>query len=237
MNNMIIFYPELFFKKNLADVFNIEMKKINSELKVDLFDSKNQLHYARYEKYGKFCQIFIAKYKRTFSVDYWKQGVCLAHSSIGNKRNVALSINEWIINNNNIKEFTEKYPFVIFNDIAEDFENNNEVDYSWKKYLKEIPKSHPELKDFVFESYKNNKIKKLFPYMSLNNFCFSRCTGYPYTTDCPYVYVENGIIIIKNRKGKILGKGNVEESIKIILDNIPDDFSFAVKGIADELDK
>jgi len=234
---MIIFYPELIFKKNLSNVFNCEIRKINPELETDLFGSKNQLHYARFEKNEKYCQIFIAKYRRAFLVDYWKQGVCLAHSSISNKRNVALSINEWLINDNNIREFVEKYPFVILTDIAEDFENNNEVDFSWKKYLREIPKSHPELKDFVFESYKNSKIKKLFPYMSLNNFCFSRCTGYPYTTDCPYVYVEDGIIIIKNWEGKILGKASVKESIKIILDNIPDDFSFAVKGIVDEIDK
>ena len=235
---MIIFYPELILKKNLTNVFDREMRKINPELKIEPFDLKNPLpYYAKFEKNEKSCQILLAKNKRVFLVDYWKQGILLANSGIGNKRNAALSINEWLMKDNNFGEFREKYPFVVFTDIAEDFENNNEVDYSWKKYLKEIPEHYPELQNFVFAAYKNNTIKKLFPFMSLNNFCFSRCTGYPYTTDCPYVYVEDGIIIIKNWEGKILGKASVKESIKIILDNIPDDFSFAVKGIVDEIDK
>jgi len=235
MKNMIIFYPELILKKNLTNVFDSEMRKINPELKIDPSDSKNPLpYYARFEKNEKSCQILLAKHKRAFLVDYWKQGILLANSGINKIKNAALSINEWIMKDNNFREFKEKYPFVIFTDIAEDFENNNEVDYSWKKYLKEIPEQHPELQNFVFEAYKNDTIKKLFPFMSLNNFCFSRCTGYPYTTDCPYVCAENGKITIKNRKGEILGKTSVEESIKIILDNIPKDFSFAVKGTADK---
>jgi hypothetical protein len=220
MNNMIIHYPELIINKNLGELFYNEIKKINPEFRVKLFKSDNSLHYTRFEKNEKFCQIFIAKYKRKFLVDYWKKGVCLAHSGISNRKKVALSINSWLIYDYDFKNYIKEYPFVIFNSIANDFENNNLVYYSWQKYLEVIPKCHPELKEFVFEAFKNNEIRKLFPFMSLNRFCFSRCTGYPYTTDCPYVYVEKGKITIENWEGKILGKTSVIESLKIILDNL-----------------
>ena len=36
----------------------------------------------------------------------------------------------------------------------------------------------------------NDRLRRLFPFVSLNRLCFSRCSDFPYTNDCPAIGVD-----------------------------------------------
>lgn len=61
------------------------------------------------------------------------------------------------------------------------------VDAQWDKYHDHLADGHLDLFDFYQVAQATPKLRQLFPFTSMWNFCFSRCTHYPFTRDCPHV--------------------------------------------------
>jgi hypothetical protein len=79
-------------------------------------------------------------------------------------------------------------------------------------------------------------LRRLFPYTSLNIFCFSRCTGYPFTLDTPFVrpVMENWYEVM-SASGLVLGRGDAEAAAELVVANLPPGCGPAVPGTADDL--
>jgi len=55
------------------------------------------------------------------------------------------------------------------------------VEEAWQDLLgRDLSKSHQGLADLVFEASADPVLLKLFPFTSMHNLCFSKCTKYPY---------------------------------------------------------
>jgi hypothetical protein len=109
------------------------------------------------------------------------------------------------------------------------------VEERWRTYLKDF--GFPELVPFVQAAARRPELRQLFPYTSLNRFCFSRCTGYPFTRDTPLVQpVENGEyeVVLED---VVLGRGNAEQAAKLVVAHLPPGCGPAVPGTADDLEK
>lgn len=244
-------YPELEKVGGLQNAINIEFEKLNSTLRVsqDSELGKIPLTYARIENGHKFSQVYIGAEQKIYLPDFWKEGVCLAHGQTKNISDLALVIEFWLCNDITTKALADKFPYVVPNDKALAFDENNEVYYTWNLLLQDQYRA--ELNDFVKIAIKDEVLNKLFPFTSLYTLCFSRCTGYPYDTDdLPNVTpkqfenfapikgdqsskLEAQFVVTKNRN-EFIGEGNAEEALRIVKANLPDNVRPARKGTADE---
>jgi hypothetical protein len=249
-------YPEL-ERVGLQNAIDIEFEKLNSDLRVtrDSDLDKIPLTFALIKNGQKFSQVYIGAEEKLYLPDFWKEGVCLAHGQADNISDLGQVLEFWLCNNITTRELADKFSFVVPNDKAFAFDENNEVEYTWKLILQD--QYRLELNDFVKIAIKDEVLNKLFPFTSLYTLCFSRCTGYPYDTDdlpnvtpkqfenfAP-VYGENSIeiedrnklelrFVVTKNKSEYLGEGNAEEALRIVKANLPDNVQPARKGTTDE---
>jgi hypothetical protein len=250
-------YSELDKFGGLQNAINIEFEKLNSTLRV----SKNSeletipFTFATVVNGNKFSQIYIGAEEKIYLPDFWKDGVCLAYGQTKNISDLVQVLNFWLSNDITTKQLADKFTFVSPSEKALAFDNNNEVEYTWKSILQDPNRA--EIHDFVKLAINDNVLNKLFPFTSLETLCFSRCTGYPYDinnlpTVTPKLFenlvpihrekiytkqVLNKIetqFVVANDKNEYLGEGNAEEALEIVKTNLPNNIQPARKGTADD---
>jgi len=250
-------YPELEEAGGLKNAIDSEFKKINSVLRVlrSTELDKIPLTYARIENGQKFSQVYIGAEEKLYLPDFWKAGVCLANAKTNNISDLVQALDLWLCNDITTKELSEKFSFVVPNHKAIAFDENKEVEYTWRLILEDD--SRAEINEFVKLAIKDDVLNKLFPFTSLYTLCFSRCTGYPYDTDnlpnvtpkqfehfAPAIVESNNVVKEKNKTGpqfivtrnkrEFLGEGNAEEALRIVKANLPGNIKEARKGTADD---
>lgn len=110
-----------------------------------------------------------------------------------------------------------------------------------------------DLIPLVEKAMETPALRQLFPYASHVWLCFSRCTGYPFSGDCPHVCSSRWIPTMEARpsneqredlgpvkaytvadaKGKFLGEGDAAEAIELVVRNLPPNCGPAVHGTRD----
>ena len=124
-------------------------------------------------------------------LDFWDRGVCLAHGSTPLLPKVAEAINAWIAEESSCGELQRRFPFVSVESTAEFHEQDAaaEVERKWQALCVSVKSdsSKVELTPLVEKAMKVPALRQLFPFTSLVWLCFSRCTGYPFSGDCPSV--------------------------------------------------
>lgn len=252
MSEFTKFYPDIVAAGNLATALQAAIDDISSLLHVSDLSLALQAEsrpttlpfaYARVEAGRRFSQLFIAEKERLFICDFWGLGVELAHGATINIVDIARAIDMWLTTNVSSSELKTAFSFVHPEKAASFFEAGGEVEWKWRCLDESIANHLPELVSF-FEIAKNTQVlRMLFPYTSLNMFCFSRCTGYPYSNDCPCVipvFTDKGSVA-KPSRYKVclrqinLGEGDANEAAQLVLRNLPKDIGPAVPGTADDL--
>ncbi len=251
-------YPELKKVGGLANAMNNEFERLGSLLRVvnDETIRKLPMTYARVENASKFSQIYIAAKEKLYLPDFWRDGACLAHGATDNISDLIKAIDYWLNQDISTQDLALQFSFVNPSDKAVHFDNNKEIEYAWNNLATED--DDKGLKEFIDVASKNEVLNKLFPFTSLYTLCFSKCTGYPYdSTGLPNVTMidnrnfclpgglpENEKIQHENLSSKgrlylvtidrtqIIGKGDANEALKMVMDNLPNDIGPARKGIA-----
>jgi hypothetical protein len=191
--------------------------------------------FARVEREARFCQIMTTS--GNFRVDFWDQGVCLVNAGTSDVDELAKAIHLWVDSNCNLDTLSI-FTFIEVPAASYAHENGDEVEQKWQSLLESIPKTYPELNEFVTEASQRPRLRQLFPYTSLNTFCFSRCTGYPYTKDLPIVVpVKDNAYEVISRDGQALGSGNANWAANIVEASLPENCGPAVPGTAEDLEK
>lgn len=191
--------------------------------------------YARVENQPRFCQIMSTS--GNFSVDFWDQGIYLVSAGTSDVYELARAIHLWLDSNCSLDTLSI-FSFIDTPSASHAHENGGEVEQKWQSLLESLPEMYPELNDFVQEASQRPRLRQLFPYTSLNTFCFSRCTGYPYTKDLPIVVpVKENAYEVISRDGKALGSGNANWAANIVEANLPENCGPAVTGTAEDLEK
>jgi hypothetical protein len=230
-------YPDLKEKGGLKRALHCALEEIGSSLAVAELDKATTtfVAFANVRKEARHSQVFIAAEERLFLVDFWNLGVQLATGRTSNLAEVAHAIDKWIARECNIDEL-QKFDFVQVSPLAHVYERSEEVEHRWQSYLSCTHERFPELVAFVTEAASRPKLRQLFPYTSLDRFCFSRCTGYPFTTDTPYVApLGEARYAVLNPSGELIGSGSAKQAVEMVIENLPRHCGPAVPGTAEDL--
>jgi hypothetical protein len=204
----------------------------------------------------RFSQVTTAKHERLFMLDFWDRGVCLAHGSTPLLPKVAEVINAWVAKELPTTEMQRQFPFVSVEPTAESHEQGAaaEVERKWQALYSRLRSEQSELMMLVEKAMEVPVLRRLFPFTSLFSLCLSRCTGYPFSGDCPSACPSSRAIMqgyltpeqcsalgpekpytVADSKGRFLGQGDAEEAIELIVRHLPPDYGPAVQGTANDL--
>jgi hypothetical protein len=231
-NNFDDLYPDLAKVGGVTNALQLALRLISSPLEV------TGKGVARVEKNHRFSQVYTAVKVRLFIYDFWDRGVMLADASTPDLLQVARSIHAWVLEKANTSQIMESFPFVTPEPIAESFEKDMEVEWKWEA-LEETVRAQPhmaKLLPLVVASRSSKEVRQLFPYTSLVSLHLSRCTGYPFSGDCPYaVPTQEGQYQVFDASGKVVGIGDAGHAVQLLIDHLPPNWGPATKGTADDL--
>jgi Family of unknown function (DUF6193) len=230
------FYPDLIEKGGLVSALQFALIETNSTLEVKASGISGFPVYARVELNKRFSQIYIGSEQRMFISDFWQDGIALGNAHTDSLTELAKVLKKWLETTINLTELSEEFEFVKPDEKAKYFEAGREVEWQWKSLQNYIPRDFPTLILFLNEANQNTVLNQLFPYTSMNTFHFSRCTGYPFSKDCPIVIpIENTQYKVVNSKGEYLGEGNEKEAVELVVKNLPANIGKAMRGTAEDL--
>jgi hypothetical protein len=184
-------YPDLIERGGLAKALQAAMRNVGSVLSVEEFDMPAPV-FARVESGERLSQIYIAAKARMFVFDFWNRGVCLAHGITPDIDDTARAIDKWGASQCSTGELASAFRFVEVSSAAAVYERGEEVEMVWQEYLAAPSARFPGLMAFIVAAAAEPKLRQLFPFTSMDGFFFSRCTGYPFTRDTPYVLPSGG---------------------------------------------
>jgi len=230
-------YPDLIAAGGLSSALQAALDSIGSGLKIRQLDNSIRfVAYARVEFRRRFSQVYIAAEERLFLFDFWSNGVMMAKGWTPDLADMVGAINWWVSSDCTTAELASEFSFVAVSSSATVYEAGEEVEHRWQAYLSTIGDRFPELKSFVIAAAARQELRNLFPYTSLNLLCFSRCTGYPFTRDTPYVRpLNDNEYQVVGPTGHVLGKGNGEIAADLVVRNLPHGCGPAVPGTAEDI--
>jgi len=221
-SNLESLYPDVAALAGLPNALQHALDAIGSSLRVAKQEvPKGFPSYARLESSERFSQIYIAAEERLFLPDFWCRGVIYANGKSSELDDVARAVDVWVGSDCTIGELASEFRFIAPEQKAEAFEQGREVEWAWMKYVGSLDEHRASLQPFVNAASVHPQLSQLFPFPSLNWFCFSRCTGYPYTRDIPYVFAHDaGRVEVFNPEGQSIGIGGVDEAIELVVANL-----------------
>lgn len=187
------FYGDVTAAGGLGPAIQAQLKAIGSPLCVREKDTEfaGLFPFASesVEQKQRFSQIMIAKDERLFMLDFWDQGVCLAHGSTPLLPKVAAVIHAWIVEGVLTGELRQRFPFVGVEPRAESHEQGAaaEVERKWQALLNQVRSEQykGELVTLVEKAMELPVLRRLFPFTSLDWLCFSRCTAILFRVTVP----------------------------------------------------
>jgi len=229
-------YPDLIVSGGLENTLQSALREIGSALTVSELDKDLSLAMcACIESGARFSQVYVAAEERLFIFDFWARGVCLAQGQTPRLDETVRAIDKWVASSCSTADLATAFRFVEVAPKAAAYERGAEVEYRWRSYISGI--DFTELAPFVEAASQRPQLRRLFPYTSLNRFCFSRCTGYPFTLDTPFAQpLEEGGYEVISPSGVVLGRGDAEAAAELVVANLPPGCGPAVPGTADDLE-
>jgi hypothetical protein len=255
------FYSDVTEAGGLGPAIEAQLKAIRSPLCVEKADpdfaALLPFAWEVVKRKQRFSQIKTAKHQRLFLLDFWDRGVCLAHGSTPSLPGVADVINAWVAKEVSTGELHRQFPFVAVEATAETHEQGAaaEVERKWQALYSHIKseESRGALLPLMERAMEVPVLRRLFPFTSLDWLCFSRCTGYPFSGDCPSVCSTHFRFAVRptpaqraalgpprpytvaDSKGHFLGEGDAVEAVDLIVQHLPPNCGTAVQGTAEDL--
>jgi hypothetical protein len=244
------FYSDITQAGGLGRAVQAQLMAIGSPLRVKKaepgFTGLLPFDWEVVEQKRRFSQIRMAKHQRLFLLDFWDHGVCLAHGSTPSLSTVAEVIHYWLAEAVSTGELRSQFPFVVVKYAAESHEEgaDAEVERQWQAVYDRVKSVAfmAALAPLVEKAMGVPVLRQLFPFTSLNRLCFSRCTGYPYSGDCPSVWPTRWreppgppeSYTVGDPKGNVLGQGDASEAVELIVRHLPPNCGPAIQGTADD---
>ncbi len=250
------FYPDLATTGALAEHLLMGIGEIDCELLVQSWpeviashsETKNfdgaclfsthsdvNLYFRRRSSY-----LYCLAERRMFCISFSDEGIELARAQTVDLAESASLFRRWCIDYVSPTVLASEYSYL---DLIERKSAKEEVDMRWKAYHDHLADGHLDLFDFYKVALHTPMLRQLYPYTSMFCFCFSRCSHYPFTTDCPHIKpkcdFKSGQVIpdyyevfLRNR---YLGEGTGEDAAQIVVRYLPRNCGPAVSCTADYL--
>ena len=225
-------YADVEAEGGVVNALRLSLRSIGSPLEVASRGA------ARVEKGNRFSQVYTGAKERLFIYDFWDRGVMLGDAKTPDLSAVAKSIHIWVEDRVTMRALRATFAFVIPEEIAGPFESDTEVDWKWEMLEKAVREQQHmfDLLQLVVEAKKRAELRDLFPYTSHVSLCLSRCTGYPYSGDCPYAVPDTkGAYSVFDRTNTLVGRGDAVQAVQILIDHLPFGSGKAKKGTREDL--
>jgi hypothetical protein len=220
---------------------------------------ENSTTYARVADGARSSQLSIALHERLFLFYFGSEGVGYGNGKSSILTEAAQAIHFWITQKPSIAVMERRFEVFKSSEAGKAHETGQIVGYQWDSLLytwrqreRDSPYRWSPL-PVIQAARKRPDLRQLFPFTSLNNLCFSRTTGFPYTDDCPHTMsTGDGCYRAYSAKYKlekrtyngsdwmgkvyeVIGEGSAEEVIEMLVMNLPPNCGPAVNGTADDL--
>lgn len=234
-------YPDLVEAGGLPSALQEVLEGFACGLTVDGVGEPLPFAYANIRKASRYSQVMIAAHERAFSFDFWSQGVQYGHGWTRDLTEGARSIVAFLVEQATLATMGARFPWVQPSENAEAHELGPGpfVDHAWaslKHWLWDLePLDSPirKILPLVIETERRPQLRCLLPFTSMDNLCFSRTTGFPYTNDCPVAFpVEANRFRVADASG-VLGEGDAVRAAELLVANLPPGCVSARHGTAD----
>jgi hypothetical protein len=184
-------YPDVVAAGGLPQALQVLLDRLPGGLTASGLE-KPFIVYAQVKRGPRSSQVMLAADHRAFSCDFWHQGVQYGQGWADSLDKVALAIRAFHIEGRSAGELRASFSWINVRDQAFLHEGGAAklVEAAWQstlQWLKTEPAESPvaRLLPLVLACMERPRLRGLLPFTSLDRLCFSRTTGYPYTTDCP----------------------------------------------------
>lgn len=230
---MSLLYPDVTKHACFGDFLNAQFNAIGSSLR---------FRRGRVEHGHRFMQINRGLKERLFVTDFWDRGVSLGHLAVPEVGPLIAAANTWCVEQRPLSYVVNFAPTLRFDqDQVTAFEAGPAAftEWRWAKMLKaavDAPQNK-RLLPAIRAASETTELKQLFPYTSMMRLGFSRCTGYPFSGDCPLIVpiFKTETFQVLSGSGEVVGKGDVHEAMTLAVQHLPEGFGAAVHGTADDL--
>jgi hypothetical protein len=235
-------YPDIAKQGGLVAALQRVFNEIGADLVVT---DPGFLVYACVRRGDRSSQVTAAEREHAFCVDFWQQGVIYGNGSVDNLAEVGRGIVSFHNDHSSVQELGRRFPWFGTDARALAHEKGASyfVDDAWQRLESHLTAegagpSTLRLFSLVREAKRRPELRQLLPFRSLYRLCFSRTTGYPYTSDCPSVHSIEGerYRVVAADKSRILGEGPLPQAIEILVANLPTKCGPAVHGTAENFE-
>jgi hypothetical protein len=234
IDQLLQFYPELDGSKNLARILELKLLEAGDDCRL-ITSSKYSVSFGKGDRISG---VALAAEERLFLVDFSHKGVQIGSARSSNLDEVASMIHAFISGHVSVAEFHRMFPSLTIGEQAQVHELGAaaEVAWQWKNLKQHAEEFSPDLPPLLNRLGDHAPFRQLFPYMSLEALCFSRCTGCPYTGDCPAVVALGpNDYEVRDMRGRPFGRGDANTALNLLLTNFPFNCGEAVQGTANDL--
>jgi hypothetical protein len=182
------------------------------------------------------CHVYVADQERLFLCNFRDHGLLLARARTAHLAEVVALIHAWLEEGVSTTELRRRFPFTETEPVAEPFEEGSHVEWKWEQLEQDVAADKPKLLPLLHLARNVPALRQLFPFTSVWTLCFSRCTVYPYSADCPSA-TPNGdtSYTVRDAAGTVIGTGLVKEAVDMLVHSLPPGCGPAVKGSDDDL--
>lgn len=239
-NEQDALYPDLAQCGSLGKLLYAEFKRVGSPLIATGLDESvgGSIYWASVKKDRRSSDISVAKNKRLFLAPLWIKGVQLASLETPLLDVLARTLHAWLIEQYPATRLKVAFPDINISEAAPFYEDSPKayVEMRWAILCTHVNKMMPSLYPVVRLAKDIPVLRQLLPYTSVDALSFSRCTGYPFSCDCPSIGpIVKDVFRVIGSSGEVLGCGNADKSLKVALANLPEDCGPAVHGTAEDL--
>jgi hypothetical protein len=180
-------------------------------------------------------QLAAAKEQRLFLGDLSQDGVGMGRFQTPDLERAADITAAWLAKESDALALSAGFTEVIVSDRAALHATGPaaEVESEWTSLLQYIEKELPALLAVAVEAFRTPRLRELFPFCSHTTLCFSRCTGYPFTNDCPCITPGKGNAYEVRLGEASLGSGNAAEAVRLVVASLPVGCGPARRGTAE----
>ena len=230
-------YPEVTASGSLSNALARALAEIGSPLTASV--TINFIPLARVAGGSRFCQMCIAAHERLFMSDFSNLGVTYGKALCRDLNEAARAIHFWIIETPDLAAMRQRFNFFTPSEQGLAHEAGNAVEHGWNGLLarwakSEVANNMSPLR-LIQAASQHAELRQLIPFTSLYSLHFSRTTGFPFTSDCPFASpTGDGRFRVYSPGGKVIGEGNVEQAIEMLISNLPPNCGRAVSGTAED---
>jgi hypothetical protein len=239
-------YPDVATAGGLGGAITGELNRLDSESLFSITERDCPV-YVRIERERRFSQVMLAQQCRAFHTDLWDRGLPYGSGWALELADAAALITAFVGRGGSAEDVARDFPWFEMRMSTADHEAGRLAGRHWSALLRNANPGVAGLDELIDAASRNESLRQLNPYISMNRLCFSRTTGIPYSRDCPFAYpvTEGGLRgpVASFRVSRwdvddadvTLGDGSLDEAIRLLADNLPQECGPAVDGTADDL--